>query len=491
MKRSRLIAVASIAGIVLLLTVSAVFAFPYLVQPGDTLWELSRRYGTTIDAIVQANPGKITNPNLIYSGDTIEIPSDQTPAPPQPTATPGGSTVTPAPTSVPTTPAPGGTYTVQYGDTLYKIAAKFNTTVSAILAVNPQITNPNLIYPGQVINLPGGSGGLPTPTAPAGPTPTAGPVTPVPTPSGDFGLGGQTQTLGNPGAMKESGMTWVKFQYKWSPGDSTDAVADMISAGHDQGFKVLISLTGANTYPPAGGIDFAGFTNFVGEVARLGPDAIEIWNEMNIDFEWPAGEINPTSYVNNMLAPAYQAAKANNPNVLIITGAPAPTGFDNTTNAWADDRYIQGMAAAGATNYADCIGVHYNAGATSPSQVTGHPAGPSSGEHYSWYYLPMRDLYYNAFGGAKKLCFTELGYLSGDGFPGLPAGFSWASGTSVQEQAAWLTEARDLSRSSGQVLMMIVFNVDFTQYDINGDPQAGYAMLRPDGSCPACDALGQ
>jgi hypothetical protein len=31
--------------------------------------------------------------------------------------------------------------------------------------------------------------------------------------------------------------------------------------------------------------------------------------------------------------------------------------------------------------------------------------------------------------------------------------------------------------------------VDFTQYDVSGDPQAGYAMVRPDGSCPACDAL--
>ncbi len=34
---------------------------------------------------------------------------------------------------------------------------------------------------------------------------------------------------------------------------------------------------------------------------------------------------------------------------------------------------------------------------------------------------------------------------------------------------------------------MIVWNVDFTGY--GSDPQAGYAMIRPDGSCPACEAL--
>ncbi|MEL1134949.1 LysM peptidoglycan-binding domain-containing protein [Desulfitobacterium sp. THU1] len=46
------------------------------------------------------------------------------------------------------------TYIVQAGDTLYLIAQRFNTTVNAILALNTQITNPNLIFPGQVINIP-------------------------------------------------------------------------------------------------------------------------------------------------------------------------------------------------------------------------------------------------------------------------------------------------------------------------------------------------
>lgn len=45
-------------------------------------------------------------------------------------------------------------YTVQKGDTLSKIAKQFNTTVDAILALNPEITNPNLIYVGQVIKVP-------------------------------------------------------------------------------------------------------------------------------------------------------------------------------------------------------------------------------------------------------------------------------------------------------------------------------------------------
>lgn len=281
-------------------------------------------------------------------------------------------------------------------------------------------------------------------------------------------------------------MVWVKFQHKWSPGDSPGILAGAIADAHNNGFKVLLSIPGANLHPAPGSIDFNGYVSFLKGVAGLGPDAIEVWNEMNIDVEWPTGEIDPSSYVNNLLAPAYNGIKAVNPNVMVISGALAPTGFDNGSNAWADDRYLAGMRAAGAANYMDCVGVHHNAGATSPYATSGHPAA----YHYSWYFQPTLDLYYNAFGGSRKVCFTELGYLSADGYGPLSPGFSWAGGTSVAEHAQWLAEAVSLSAASGKVRMVIVFNVDFTSFDSNGDPQAGYAIVRPDGSCPACAALG-
>lgn len=47
-------------------------------------------------------------------------------------------------------------YTVMPGDTLKKIAEKYGLTVEKITAINPQIKDPNLIYPGQVITLPAG-----------------------------------------------------------------------------------------------------------------------------------------------------------------------------------------------------------------------------------------------------------------------------------------------------------------------------------------------
>lgn len=319
-----------------------------------------------------------------------------------------------------------------------------------------------------------------TPVAapPSGPPP---PVSAPPVAVGGFELGGQTHSFSNPVLMASAGMTWVKFQHKWGEGNNPNDLAGRISNAHAAGFKVLLSIPGANTYPES--INFDAYVQFLAGVAALGPDAIEIWNEMNIDFEWPAGQIDPASYVNNMLAPAYNAIKAANPNVMVISGAPAPTGFDNNTNAWADNRYMAGMLAAGAGNYADCIGAHYNAGASSPSTVSGHPTGSA---HYSWYLLPTLNVYAQL---GKPVCFTELGYLSGDDYGGVPERFGWAAGTTVAQHAAWLAEAVSVAANTGRVRMVIVFNVDFTHY--GDDPQAGYAMIRKNGGCPACETLAQ
>jgi len=318
----------------------------------------------------------------------------------------------------------------------------------------------------------GGGGGT---TAPP-------PISAPPVANGNFELGGQTHGFANPSLMSYAGMNWVKFQHKWGESDNAGDLAGRINQAHANGFKVLLSIPGANTYPTS--INFAGYVSFVGQVAALGPDAIEIWNEENIDFEWPAGQINPASYVNDMLAPAYNSIKAANPNVMVIGGAMAPTGYFGggcSPNGCDDNAYLAGMAAAGAANYMDCMGVHYNAGATSPTVSSGHPAG---GGHYSWYLQPMIDTY-SVLG--KPLCFTELGYLSGGDFGGVPSRFSWAGNTTVSQHAQWLAEAVSIAANSGRVRMAIVFNVDFTTW--GDDPQAGYAMMRPDGGCPACETL--
>ncbi|MBI5300650.1 MAG: LysM peptidoglycan-binding domain-containing protein [Chloroflexi bacterium] len=133
----------------------------YTVQWGDWLSKIAQKFGVTNQEILTANPG--LNPNRIYPGQVLNIPAagGSVPAPasaltPTPVA---GAT----PTPVPVSPAGGPTtYTVQRGDWLYSIARKFGVTVSGLLAANPGI-NANFVYPGQVLNIPGSAGPNPAP----------------------------------------------------------------------------------------------------------------------------------------------------------------------------------------------------------------------------------------------------------------------------------------------------------------------------------------
>ncbi len=425
----------------------------HVVQRGETLYSIARRYGVDMWAIVRAN--NISNPNRIYVGQRLVIPGSSPPSP------------------SPSPPPSGTIHVVQRGETLYSIARRYGVDLWAIVRAN-NISNPNRIYVGQRLVIPGSS--PPTPPPPSPPPPSSG-----------FQLGGQTHTLAHPNEMNYAGMKWVKFQVRWLPGMGGGEVAGRVQQGHSAGFKVLLSVVGGTLHPSS--IDFAGFTEFLRQVAQQGPDAIEVWNEQNFDREWPAGQISPTQYVQRVLAPAYQAIKSVNSNILVISGAPTPTGYfgGSCTPAGCDDApYIAGMVAAGAKNYLDCVGIHYNEGILPPSQTSGDPRGNPG--HYTRYYWSMVNTYYNTFGGSKPLCFTELGYLSPDGYGALPSTFAWAAGTSVAEHAAWLAQAAQLSASSGKVRLMIVYNVDFTAWN-SDDPQAGYAMIRPDGSCPACQTL--
>ena len=307
---------------------------------------------------------------------------------------------------------------------------------------------------------------------------------------GSFELGGHALQLNSNtvSLMKRAGMTWVKQQLRYHTGDDPGAAAGIITAGHSSGFKVLVSIVGQSSDMGDFNSYVNQFASFVGGVAGQGADAIEVWNEANIDREWPAASINGGTYT-QLLAAAYNAIKTANGNTIVISGAPAPTGFFGTAGCGAtgcnDDVFMQQMAQAGAAQYLDCVGLHYNEGIVPPSQTGGDPRG----EYPTYYFDSMLSRGYNPFGG-KPVCFTELGYLSGDGFDiPIPANFGWAANTSVAEQAAWLAEAATRASQSGKVRLMFVWNVDYPFYT-EGDPVGGYAMFRPDQSCPACDTLG-
>lgn len=133
----------------------------YTIQRGDTLAAIARRFNSSVQTLSQRN--NIANPNLIYSGQRIVIPdnSSNPPAPANPT------------------PSNQSRYTVQSGDTLAAIARRFGTTVLALVQAN-NLSNPNLIFVGRELTIPGSTPRPANEPAPTNePLPTDDPLPPA------------------------------------------------------------------------------------------------------------------------------------------------------------------------------------------------------------------------------------------------------------------------------------------------------------------------
>lgn len=113
----------------------------YTVKSGDTLSGIASKFNTTYTQLAQLN--HISNPNVIHVGQVLTL--HQTTA--QNTTNHQESQQ-----NKQVTTSANGTYTVKSGDTLSQIAARFNTTTSALASTN-HISNPNLIEVGQQLRI--------------------------------------------------------------------------------------------------------------------------------------------------------------------------------------------------------------------------------------------------------------------------------------------------------------------------------------------------
>ena len=96
----------------------------YVVRSGDTLYGIARRFAASAEEIAFAN--QLQNPELLSVGQALVIPTSER------------------------------RHTVRRGETLYGIARSYGVSPERLIAANPQITNPNLIYPGMIIRIPSG-----------------------------------------------------------------------------------------------------------------------------------------------------------------------------------------------------------------------------------------------------------------------------------------------------------------------------------------------
>jgi len=130
------------------------------VRYGDTLSGIAAKLGVSLDRLLAANP-QVLNPDVIYPGDQLTVPDGA-----------GGGNA-------------GGDYTVRSGDTLSGIAGMHGVSLQSLTAANPQIADPDLIFIGDRVQLPGaqspGTGGAPE----GGTGPVEGPAPSTPAPGGN------------------------------------------------------------------------------------------------------------------------------------------------------------------------------------------------------------------------------------------------------------------------------------------------------------------
>ena len=328
------------------------------------------------------------------------------------------------------------------------------------------------------------------------PTATTAPV--IVASSGGFGLGGQVihgglLALDKMQAMK---MSWVKIQNYDLAGATIEGD---INNAHNNGLKILVCIKDNANHNRITAPDYQEqFIQYLERVASLGADAIEVWNEPNLDREWPADQMGGANYT-VLLKKAYPRIKAANPNTMVVSAALSPTGaFSGGCGSigsvyGCDDKpFLQAMVNAGALNYLDCVGMHDYEGLLPPSATSGDPRGSS--QHYTRYFKGMLDTYGAILGGARSICLTEIGYLSGEEWGYLPSAFTWNPSSpinlTVAQHAEYLGQAVSLARQSGNIRLFIIFNVDFAILKtMEDDPQAGYSLIRPNQSCPACSAI--
>jgi len=308
----------------------------------------------------------------------------------------------------------------------------------------------------------------------------------------------------NAGLIAGMGFRWVKLQMPWkdvepSPGNyQWGGWDDRIRLYQANGIKVLLSIPKAPDWARPAGTDLgtegppsdpATYANFVGQVAaryKGGVQAIEVWNEQNIDYEWGREPFDPARYM-EILKASYNAIKAANPDMIVVSGAPTPTGAPPPA-AMDDLEYLRQMYAHGLKDYSDAIGSHPSGFANPPDALfTGGDYDPARGydDHRSFFFRNTMESYRQIMvengDSAKTIWPTEFGWpvmRHDDGR------FPFAAENTLERQAQWSVQSYQLMKSWGWVGTAFLWNLDY-------NVTAGHTELANFGivGAPAYDAL--
>ncbi len=310
-------------------------------------------------------------------------------------------------------------------------------------------------------------------------------------------------------AIKNAGFTCAKQQVEWksiqpnSPNDANWGELDtIVNTANQMNVKLMLSIVeapmwarvGPNEPYPANPQVFANFlsklvSRYKGKVA-----AYEIWNEENFAREVGPGDINAGNYV-ELLKQAYTTIKSIDPQAIVISGAPTPTGVNNPNIAIDDNTYIQQMLAYQGgivKNYFDVMGTHAEPWANPPDAWIGTPEPPNVTGYNnapSFFFRRLENYRADMVAagiGDKKIWETEFGYDScynGSTPAPAPPNYGYCRWITEQQQAQYTVEAFQYARTNYPWLGAIfIWNLNFQYFVPDTDEKWGFANLRADYS---------
>lgn len=514
----------------------------YIVQPGDNLYRIALKFNLSPYYLAQING--IVNPNYILVGQQLTIPvspqqgtpaatimatmavtlaSTQTATTAATMAPTSGGSSGPTTTATPVPQTTPQTYTVQAGDNLYRISLKFNTSMFVLAQLNG-LFNPNLIFVGQVLRLPGFGTGQPVQpvTTPATPRGTAeatvtGPVNNTVSNIG-FAFGMDVELQGQDVAATTSkvtdlGVTWVKQRASWKVYEPTKgnidfaALDSQINALSGGNVKILLTVsrapdwarsTNAEDGPPT---DFNDYANFVGQLAahyKGKVAAYEVWEKPNVRREWDGRPLSAASYV-EMLRLAYAAIKKADSGVVVVSAGLAPTGFDDGVNAINDRTFLKQAYAAGLGSYADAIGAQPTGWANPPdsSCCIASPGVTGWYNDRSFYFkdtlIDYRQIMSQNNATSKFIWVTDFGWGSNDGVVAAADVndqlFGFVKFINQGQQAQYVARGFEIGGALGFVGPMFLSNLNGCQAS-TAKADCFYSLLDKDGNArPAYTAI--
>lgn len=419
-------------------TVDSTEGETYVIQPGDTLFSIARRYNTTVNALVEENG--IADPSQIFWGQTIRIPGAQ----------PAGPTAAPTQASPGETPVP-----------VFEVTPEVAPITSLEYGLTANILGQNLVSLSNHID--------------------------------SLGVSWVKQIV------YWRDLEPVEGAIDFSTLDAmVTALADYqilltVTAAPDWARSIQ-----EESGPPD---DYATYIRFVETLAQRYQGrvaAYQIWNEPNLRSRWKSTvhTISAESYM-QLLRQSTDAIKSVDPSALVVSAGLAPTGYNDALNAEAgnleinavDDRvFLANMYASGLAGLVDGVGAHPIGWANPPDSLC---CGQSEGvethfEDPHFYFLETlqsyRQIQIQSGDAATPIWVTKFGWGTSEDLGQPDSANVFIAFTSLDEQAQYTQRAFEIGVNLGYVGPMFVYNLNeclAPDDDLSG---CYYSLIGPDSS---------